>query len=170
MFQLLHTFLFIANSYELLVNRKRNIDIPDEDYDNVMFISMGYFIYDNFGKPFTVYTVHHAISIASLFLLRIPELRGVFLYGMLVMEISNIPLYLAYGARHTNVNNADLINTLDIITFYVYVTCRVFLYALVFTQSVIYTPLYMSIALLWFIPNIMWAKKLYDGLKKSHLI
>lgn len=171
-FQILHSVIYIEEAIYLFTRKYQGVSIPAGYYMFMMRVSMSYFIYDNFGKPFpTIYTLHHLLSVIALLLLYVEDMRDVFAYGMLMLELSNIPLFLGYGMRHKNIINKNAIRRCDRITLYIYAFFRGIAYLGIFLSEHLYKkPEYIAIGVIWYLPGLIWTKKMYSSLKKTHLI
>ncbi len=166
-FQASHSFIFIYKAI-LICAHHNSEPLLIKQYENIMCMSIAYFIYDNFGKPFpTVYTVHHFLAVFGLMLLKF-EVRYLVLFATTMMEMSNIPLFYAYGLRNAHVPNKALIRRCDYITFVVYALCRVILYSAVFMDPLVWSnKFYIMTSMVWYAPGITWTIKMYNRLNEA---
>ena len=171
-FQLIHSINFIYLASDLLIKKYEGCYVSDSHYKNIMCSSIAYFVYDNFGKPFpSISNLHHFIAVCSLVLINDILVRDTFIYGMLMFEISNIPLFWAYMARHKNIINRYYIRQCDEITMYVYPFFRLVMYLGVYLDPVLRNDTrYIFLSILWYLPGIIWTKKMYSRLKNCHFI
>lgn len=178
-FQMSHVVLFLLQTINIfyiekydtnsldyninLFNNTCSLSLLQQAYKRLMYISISYFLYDNFGKPFpTIYTFHHIAAIASLLLIK-TYLKRVFVMAMAIIELSNIPLYYAYGLRQLKTSKKQL-EKYDNITFYFYIFCRLGLFIYPATRPITLTTLGTTVASSWYLFALVGAYGMYKKL------